>query len=97
MESTEAWFEDAGSAMLVNGSVTVPLEKVYAQTINTGDYHVFLTPLGDCPLYVAAKTATGFTVKALGGAKCNISFEYRIMGKRLGYETKRLEAAQNPA
>jgi len=94
MESPEVWFEDFGSATLKGGSATVALDPVFAQTVNlTQDYRVFLTPLGDCGLYVAQKTAAGFTVKALGGATCSIDFDYRVVARRLGYEDIRLAPA----
>jgi len=94
VESPEVWFEDFGSAELVAGSATVPIELVFAQTVNLSEtYHVFLTPLGNCPLYVAEKSAQSFTVKAMGGQTCSIAFDYRLVAKRLGYETLRLEPA----
>jgi hypothetical protein len=92
MESPQNWFEDFGSAELVNGSVTVAIEPVFAETVNLNeDYLVFLTPLGDCPLFVAEKTSRDFTVRAMGGLTCSIAFDYRIVAKRLGYENLRLE------
>jgi len=88
----ESWFEDAGSGELANGSAVIRLEKIFAQTVNTGmDYHVFLTPNGDCKgLYVTKKTATSFEVHELGGGKSSTGFDYRIMAKRKGYEGMRL-------
>jgi hypothetical protein len=94
IESPQNWFEDFGSAQLVDGAVTVAIEPVFAQTVNlTEEYHVFLTPLGDCSLYVSEKTSQGFTVKAIGGGTCSITFDYRIVAKRPGYENLRLETA----
>ena len=56
------------------------------------DYHVFLTPLGDCNgLYVTDKTATGFVVREFGGGISNVGFDYRIVAKRVGYEDQRME------
>ena len=74
------------------GAAHVDLEPVFGQTVNTGvEYHVFLTPDGDCKgLYVSAKSADGFDVRELGGGKSSIAFEYRIMAKRSGYEELRL-------
>jgi hypothetical protein len=93
VEAPDNWFEDAGSARLEGGSATVALDPTFAQTVNTGvEYHVFLTPNGDCKgLYVSQKTPTSFEVRELGGGSSSIVFDYRIMAKRLGYETKRLE------
>jgi len=92
VQSAENWFEDAGSGQLVNGTGRVNLESVFGQTVNTGvEYHVFLTPDGDCKgLYVSAKSAAGFEVRELGGGGSSIAFEYRIMAKRVGYENVRL-------
>ena len=92
LESPENWFEDFGSAKLIAGKSTVAIDPMFAETVNlTEDYHVFLTPLGDCPLYVSAKTSVSFTVQAMGGRACDIVFDYRLVAKRLGYEHVRLE------
>jgi hypothetical protein len=91
-EAPENWFEDAGSAHLSNGEAVVNIDRVYGQSINTEiEYHVFLTPNGDCRgLYVAQKTPTSFVVRELGGGTSGIGFDYRIMAKRKGYENVRL-------
>jgi hypothetical protein len=92
VEAPENWFEDAGSARLANGSAVVHLEPIFAQTVNSGvEYHVFLTPKGDCKgLYVTNETGDSFEVRELGGGAANIAFDYRIMARRKGYETVRL-------
>jgi len=92
MQAPENWFEDAGSGQLHNGAALVTLDAEYAQTVNTGmDYHVFLTPDGDCKgLYVSQKSATSFEVHELGGGNSSIAFDYRIMAKRKGYENVRM-------
>jgi len=91
-ESTESWFEDAGSGQLSNGSARINLDPTFAQTVNTGiEYHVFLTPNDDCKgLYVSQKTATSFQVHELGGGRSNVAFDYRLMAKRKGHENLRL-------
>ncbi|WP_343425409.1 hypothetical protein, partial [Candidatus Amarolinea dominans] len=67
------------------------LEPIYAATIETTpSYHVFLTPLGDCALYVAAKTPAGFTVRAIDGKSCAVAFDYRIVALRKGSASQRL-------
>jgi len=92
IESPEVWFEDFGTAQLVNGQAVVTIEPMFARTVNlTETYHVFLTPLGDCGLYVAEKSANFFVVRALNGETCSIAFDYRIVAKRIGYESYRLE------
>jgi len=92
VESPENWFEDAGSSQLSNGEAVVNIEPVFGETVNTGvDYHVFLTPNGDCKgLYVAQKSPRSFVVRELGGGTASIAFDYRIMAKRTGYEQVRL-------
>jgi len=98
VESPEVWHEDFGTATLVDGVAVVSIEPIFAETVNLEEgYHVFLTPLGDCQgLYVAAKTPTSFEVRELGGGKANISFDYRIVAKRLGHEDLRLEPPARP-
>ena len=90
--SPEHWFEDAGSGQLSNGAAVVNIEAVFGETVNTGvDYHVFLTPKGDCKgLYVAQESPTSFEVRELGGGTSSIAFDYRIMAKRKGFEQLRL-------
>lgn len=92
IQSPENWFEDAGTGQLSGGEAVVNVESVFGETVNTGvEYHVFLTPNGDCKgLYVAQKSATSFVVKELGGGTSSIAFDYRIMAKRKGFEQFRL-------
>jgi hypothetical protein len=99
VESPQVRIEDFGTASLVNGKVIVPIEPVFAETVNLElDYLVFLTPLGDCNgLYVAAKTSTSFEVRELGGGTASIGFDYRIVATRRGYENTRLESPDLPA
>ncbi len=93
VESPENWFEDFGSGSLENGVDKIALEPIFAQTVNTGsDYHVFLTPEGECRgLYISNKSASGFEVHELGGGQSNVAFSYRIVALRRGYENARLE------
>jgi hypothetical protein len=93
VESPESWFEDFGSGHLESGVGRIALEPTFAQTVNTGsDYHVFLTPKGDCRgLYVDHETAAGFEVHEFGGGQSNVAFDYRIVALRRGYEKLRLE------
>jgi hypothetical protein len=91
IESPENWFEDLGSAKLVNGVAVVELDPTFIQTVNsTIDYKVFPVPNGDCKgLYVTKKTATSFEVRELGGGTSSIAFDYRITALRLKYENVR--------
>jgi hypothetical protein len=91
IESPNNWFEDFGSAQLVGGVATIRLDARFIQTVNTAlEYHVFLTPNGDCKgLYVNQKTATDFEVRELGNGNSSVKFDYRITALRKNYETKR--------
>jgi hypothetical protein len=93
VESPDVWFEDFGTAELNNGIAEVTLDLTFALTVNTElSYHVFLTPKGDCDvLYVAQQSAHGFQVRESHGGKSNISFDYRIVAKRRGFESVRLQ------
>jgi hypothetical protein len=93
VEAADNWFEDAGSGQLANGSATIALDQVFAQTVNGGvDYHVFITPNGECEgLYVTNKGAQGFEVHELHGGHSNIAFDYRIMAHRKGFERVRMQ------
>jgi hypothetical protein len=88
IESPKNWFEDFGSAQLVNGAAVVALDTEFTQTVNTGqEYQVFLTPYGDCKgLYVSNRTANSFEVHELGGGSASLSFGYRITALRRNYE-----------
>jgi hypothetical protein len=92
MQSPENWMEDFGSASLSSGKATVTIDAAFAETANTSaEYHVFLTPNGDSKgLYVIAKSATSFEVRESGGGSSSLSFDYRIVAKRKGYEAQRL-------
>jgi hypothetical protein len=83
MESPEHWFEDFGAAKLNRGRATVKLDADFAKVIKRGDYHVFLTPRGDCRgLYVRSQGGASFEVRELGGGTSSVAFSYRIVGRR---------------
>jgi hypothetical protein len=93
MGSPQNWFEDFGSGQLSGGTSAVALDPAFAETVDANsEYHVFLTPEGECHgLYVGQKTANGFEVHELGGGQSNVSFAYRIVALRRGFENVRLE------
>lgn len=97
VQSPENWIEDFGSGQLVGGVVTIRLEPGFAKTIaNKSDYHVFLTPAGDCEgLYVATRGATSFEVRELKRGTSNVAFDYRIVAHRKGLEAARLPDLSN--
>src|SRR5262249_5163737 len=83
MESPEHWFEDFGTARLKNGRAVVSLDPDFAKVIKRGDYHVFLTPRGDCRgLGVRRQGGASFEVRELQGGRSSVAFSYRIVGSR---------------
>ncbi|MGC9357685.1 MAG: hypothetical protein ACP5GX_07460, partial [Anaerolineae bacterium] len=93
VQATGSWVEDFGTGQMVDGKAIVTIDPLFAETVNLSEtYHLFLTPLGDCGLYVAEKTAESFTVEAQGGQTCTLDFDYRIVAQRVGYENVRLES-----
>ena len=98
IESPESWFEDFGAARLAKGRARVRIEKVFARTIRTNDYHVFLTPAGDSNgLYVARKGRKGFEVREQRGGRSSIAFSYRIVARRADVPRTRLPKFVVPA
>jgi hypothetical protein len=92
VQSPENWMEDFGSGEMHNGVAIVTIDAAFAETV-TGDasYHVFITPNGDSKgLYVTAKTANTFEVRESSGGTSSLSFDYRIVAKRRGFEAQRL-------
>jgi hypothetical protein len=93
VEAADNWFEDAGSGRLSNGVAIVRFDPAFSQTINPNvEYHVFLTPKGVCAgLYVSDERADGFEVREQPGGHSNIAFDYRIMARRKGFESVRMQ------
>jgi hypothetical protein len=91
IESPKNWFEDFGTAQLSGGMAVVRLDPRFLQTVNARmEYHVFLTPNGDCKgLYVHQKDANSFEVRELGGGNSSVKFDYRITALRKNYENIR--------
>jgi hypothetical protein len=93
MQSPESWMEDFGTGSMERGTGVVQIDPAFAETVTAdASYHVFLTPRGDSPghLYVTNVTANSFEVREANGGTSSISFDYRIVAKRRGYEAKRL-------
>ncbi len=95
VESPENWFEDFGSGKLKGGRTIVALDKTFSKLVTCKDYHVFLTPEGDCNgLYVQRKTSSGFEVREMQKGASAVSFSYRIVARRRDVKGKRLEIVQ---
>jgi len=97
ISSPGAWFEDFGTGSVRKGEAIVEVEPLFAQTVNLdAGYHVFLTPMGDCSLYVAEQAPSWFAVRAVGAVPCSVDFHYRVVARQLGSEEVRLERVAIP-
>lgn len=97
VEAPESWFEDVGQANLVGGTATVAIDPDFAATVLTANYHVFLTPYGDCKgLAVTDRTASGFTVRELQGGTSSLAFSWKVMAKRKDITGARLAKVELP-
>jgi hypothetical protein len=84
-----------GGAAIVAESATVALDETFAKLVTCKDYHVFLTPEGDCNgLYVQRKTSSGFEVRELQKGTSAVSVSYRIVARRRDVKGKRLEIVE---
>ncbi len=101
ISAAEAWYEDLGSAKLLNGKVTIVIDPLFAQTVSLSEeYQVQVTATCSEPvlLFVSEKTDKYFTVQgvSLDGKPSNCGFDYRISAKAVGYEGLRLETVDIP-
>jgi len=99
VQSSENWIEDFGSGQLTSGHASITVDPAFAETVNTGvEYHVFLTANGDCKgLYISSKGSGSFEVAEFNGGTSSVSFDYRIVAKRKGYESVRLASMDKMA
>ena len=92
-ESPEVWFEDFGEGQLVTGRDHIELDPLFLETVVINSLHpmkVFVQLEGDCNGVYVSKGATGFDVTELKGGNSSVSFSYRVVAKRKGYENERL-------
>lgn len=91
VESPESLLEDFGEAKLSKGRATVAFDRTFAPLIAQKGYRVFVTANGPCQgLYVSRRGPRSFEVREQGGGKSNVSFCYRIVGKRKDVTAPRL-------
>ena len=97
MESPECWFEDFGFGQLSGGTATVAIDPLFAQTIGTESYFVFLQAEGQCKgLFVSQKTSTSFVVEELHEGTSGAPFAYRLVGQRKDVTAPRLNRVELP-
>ncbi|MDP4237380.1 MAG: hypothetical protein Q8919_13110 [Bacteroidota bacterium] len=98
-EATEIWFNDYGSSQLVGGKAVIELDDIFLNTVTIDEKNpmkIFIQMNGESnPVYVK-KGATSFEVVESGGGRSNASFDYRIVAKRRGFESRRLEVVELP-
>jgi hypothetical protein len=89
-ETPEIYFQDYGSAQLVNGKAHVNIDPTFAKNVVVNEKHpmrVFVQLEGDCKgVYVTNKTANGFDVVELGGGISNVPFQWNITCNRADEE-----------
>jgi hypothetical protein len=97
IESPQSWFEDFGRAELTDGRATVELDPDFSELIEASEYHVFLTPEGECgALFVAERNPRAFEVQESGQTHHDISFSYRVVARRRDIDVGRLPVVDSP-
>jgi hypothetical protein len=106
VESPESWFEDFGTAQLVEGKADVAIEPGFGAVAEMDSYHVFLTGYDhDHLLHVSKRTPNGFTVEAnaalaalQGRKECDLTgeFSWRVVAKRKDITGERLAKVVMP-
>jgi hypothetical protein len=85
-EAPEVLFQDYGTGQLVNGQAIITIDPTFAKNILVDADHplkVFIQLQGDCNwVYVANKTANGFTVNELAQGQSNTPFSWMIVATR---------------
>jgi hypothetical protein len=92
VESPELWFEDMGVGTLVNGQVTIQLDKLFLETVTVDSENpliVFVEEYGESNGLFVEPGTTSFTVKEKQAGTSNIKFSYKVMAKRRWYEDLR--------
>ncbi len=93
-ESPENWFEDFGNGQLSRGQAHVDLDPLFLETVTidpANPLKIFIQIEGECNGVYVAKGATAFDVIELNKGTSDISFSYRVVAKRKGFENRRLD------
>jgi hypothetical protein len=97
VESPQPWFEDFGRAQLIGGRARIELDPDFAVLVDTDDYHVFLTPEGQCGgLFIDGRSPRAFGVQESGEAGHDVSFSYRLVARRRDLRLARLPVVTPP-
>ena len=93
-ESPENWFEDFGEGQLVNGRCHIELDPLFLETVAIDErspMHVFIQLKGPSQGTFVQTGTTGFDVIEQDDGSSSIAFSYRVVAKRRGFESKRLD------
>jgi len=91
-ESASPYFADIGEGEVgPDGSVTVLIDPIFAETIYLPSYQVFLQAYGEGSAYVSERNVSNFVVKGTPGLR----FGWELKGKQLHYENCRLEEVED--
>jgi hypothetical protein len=89
-QASEPGIEDVGEVRLREGLAFVPLERAYANAIDTSTYVVLVTPEDSVnALYVAARRSDGFVVREAHGGRSSAQFAYRLVAHPYGVRSTR--------
>jgi hypothetical protein len=94
MESPEIWFEDFGGGALADGSAVVELDPMFLETVTidaANPMRVYITLTGESRGVYVEKGARGFIVRELDGGLGSATFDWRVVAKRKGLESRRLD------
>jgi hypothetical protein len=75
---------------------TIELDPLFLETVTVDEKNplkVFIQLNDDCNGVYVQRQATAFEVKELKGGTSRAQFTYRVVAKRKGFETARLETA----
>lgn len=92
-ETPSPLFGDVGEGEIAeDGACYVWLDPVFAQTIATDQYQVFLQKYGEGDCYVSERKAGYFIVKGTPG----LSFGWELKAKQADFDQKRLDKFEQP-
>lgn len=93
METPSPMFADVGEGVIgADGRCFIALDAVFAQTVTTQQYQVFLQRYGEGDCFVAERRGAYFIVQGTPG----LSFGWEIKAKQRDYDQLRLERADEP-
>lgn len=99
-EAAEVYFNDYGSGNIVGGRAHVDLDPTFLATVtvdSANPMRVFTQMNSDISGVYVVKGLSGFDVIESGGAHSSGAFDYRVVAKRKGYESVRMESATPPS